>query len=494
MKNLINEPSTDFHIKLNEQSFKIPTRLLKKNNLQLSSLIESETKELQGEFLELQKLMNANNLQDDKLALAKMNDIIKNVDMFEKKLNKKINEEMELLNRIQTRINFFEDLESAKNSGNESILITWYQKYTNVLIGDYLTRNSSINNTGANGALPSINMDEEDDIWNTGTIFLKQQHLEKLLDYDILINANKISKALTENHDLQPLFTWIQENKHYLSRRSCTLNFDARLQEYIQLLRLGKKHEAIYCFQTYLIPFISTNLEDLKRAAGLLLSHCSNKMEINVFTEEESECPPAFNTLDNIYGYFFHKEVPRKLSEKPSNKPDQKISLCLDSPKTNFHSSLFDDNRWAALNEAFLEEYYKMYGISHNDPLLIYLSLGISTLKTRDCIHSKELKESMNIELDEYIKSDVLHNKCPVCTSEFRNIAKDLPFAHHIQSELFENPVMLPNGNVYDMIKLVQIADNIRINNLMNLQDDEIIDPINKEVYKKAQFIKMYPT
>lgn len=92
------------------------------------------------------------------------------------------------------------------------------------------------------------------------------------------------------------------------------------------------------------------------------------------------------------------------------------------------------------------------------------------------------------------MQKDVLGTTCPVCSEEFAPIAKDLPYAHHIQSKLFENPVMLPNGNIYDAKKLKALALNLNRSNLADLQEFEVVDPIDKKKYPETDFIKMYPT
>lgn len=506
MKSVFNEPSTDFHLKLNEQSFHIPIELLKRNIKHLNTLIGNVSADIHNKFQECNKLLELNSSSHDKLALATLNETIKAIDHFEKKLHKLVNEEGQILNRIKLRIEFFQDLEKAKASQNETQLASWYQRYTNVLIGDYLTRNSSVHDKSIH---QDVNTDfkDEDFIWNTGTFFLKQQHLENLFDYDILIRANKISRALIEDHNLKPLINWIHENRTYLSQNACRLNFDSRLQEYIQLLKFDKYDEAITCFQTYLIQFISTNMEDIQKAAGLLLFYKfknsplkkdnNNSSILMIPTKEPLSNYPheqLFNSMDNIFSHFFHRELPISLKTMTSDNEVLNISQLIEIPKSSIYSTLFDERRWSSLSEVFLKEYYKLYGISQNDPLLIYLSLGISTLKTKDCLHVKEMKDSESENLNDFIKSQAIINKCPICSPEFTEISQTLPYAHHTKSVLFENPVMLPNGNVYDMNKLLKLAETIRENKIVNLEQTEIIDPIDKQIYAIKSFIKMYPT
>ncbi|QLQ78988.1 hypothetical protein HG537_0B03350 [Torulaspora globosa] len=511
MTSLINEPSTDFHLKLNEQLFHIPYELLRRNVKQVHKLIEKESAILQGLFKEVDGLLESHDLEQDKAALVKLNEIIKKVEIFEKKINRRSDEELKLLERIHVRLKFFEELEESKASGNVSRLTEWYQKYTNVLIGDYLIRNDQVRSNAEQGNGGGDERAIDDKFWNPGVIFLKQQQLDQLLDYDILLAANRISKSLIQDHDMQPLLHWIGENRTFLKKNCSFLEFEARLQEYVELLKQRDYKGAIRCFQKFLLQFAESNYADLKLASGLLvfINSCQPQQPVRpidelidpqiITTNEENNCT-AFRSIsqssrDEMYEYFFRKKIPNNESRFPAPS----ITKVIYEPHHRNrdlarYTNLLDSRRWHTLNELFTKEYYLMYGISHSEPLMMYLSLGISALKTRECLHKKEIPVSDKPDLDSYLEKDVLATTCPVCTDEFASIAKDLPYAHHTQSKLFENPVMLPNGNIYDAKKLKSLATALNNANLASLKDFEVMDPIDKKIYSEKEFITMYPT
>ncbi|AQZ14342.1 FYV10 (YIL097W) [Zygosaccharomyces parabailii] len=499
MGSLFNEPSTDFHLKLNEQLFQIPHELLRKNVKLVQRLIDKESQGLNADFQELNALLAENTLDQDKVALAKLGELIARVDTFEKKLNSRLKEDMQLLNRIKQRVAFFQELEDAKNLKDQSRLASWYQKYANLLIGDYLIRNSRIKARELNEDVQL----EDDKSWNPGVIFLKQQHLDDLLDHDILLAANRISKSLTEEHDLNPLIKWIGENRSFLKKRCSILEFESRLQEYVELLKTGDFRGAIDCFQQFLLQFMETNFEDLKLASGLLVFIKSCEQPSKPTTEEiidpqiiagdefSKESNLVLKTKADVHQHFFH----RRVFKGATNVTDTfKFSHLTRNMNFARYTDLLNIKRWSDLSQLFLKEYYSMYGISHLDPLLMYLSLGISTLKTKECLHGTEFLSSNNKELDHYIHSGVLRNTCPVCSDEFAPIAKELPYAHHTQSKLFENPVMLPNGNIYDMKKLKMLSAALVRENLFSLKDHEVMDPIDKRIFSESEFVTMYPT
>ncbi|SCV05402.1 LANO_0H06700g1_1 [Lachancea nothofagi CBS 11611] len=496
---LLNEPSVNFHIKLNEQSFHIPNELLKNNIKKIQKLVERESKRLSDFFDELSSSMAGH---DTQTSMDKLNEIIRAVELLERKLEKRVNVECELLKRIEYRIEYYKELDGYKKTRNREGLISWYQRYTSLLIGDYLTRNNNIyeqelSTGGAHTSLRSKRKMSSPSFTppqvNTGLRFLQSQGLEHYLDYDILITANQISKSLDVNHDLSLLVNWIKENQTYLSSKSSMLEFETRLQEYVELVKVQNYPNAIICFQNHLIKFINTNFEELKLASGLLVFIKSCKEQMTKQTDTKND-PYNLSTKSGFCHYFFRK-APSK--DFQSTEDSFKIDSGTRIPRGGDferYARLLDNERWNVLKRLFLQEYYSMYGISQHDPLLIYLSLGISTLKTKACLQCPVASETEDAMLDKFLDNELNQSKCPVCSDEFAPIAGDLPYAHHIQSNLFENPVMLPNGNIYDSKKIKILAGKLTSKRLYSLEQDQVLDPIDRKVYYEKDFITMYPT
>ena len=122
------------------------------------------------------------------------------------------------------------------------------------------------------------------------------------------------------------------------------------------------------------------------------------------------------------------------------------------------------------------------------------MSLGISTLKTRECLHPENTIPDKYSLVGNYAQSHETRDPCSVCSDTIAPTARSLPFAHHTESKLFDNPVMLPSGNVYDSERLKKLAGILRMGDLVPLGPTEVFDPIEQEIYKESDFIKMYPT
>ena len=108
------------------------------------------------------------------------------------------------------------------------------------------------------------------------------------MDIELFSDIRRIEDALKQRSCIEAL-TWCSENKAALRKvkvraalesphvildvhvlEQNTLEFDLRLQEYIELTRAGKHLEAIAYSKRYLLPWRETHLPHIRQAAALL--------------------------------------------------------------------------------------------------------------------------------------------------------------------------------------------------------------------------------
>eukprot|EP00743_Colponemidia_sp_Colp-15_P005918 GILK01006363.1.p1 GENE.GILK01006363.1~~GILK01006363.1.p1 ORF type:complete len:401 (+),score=63.77 GILK01006363.1:56-1204(+) len=116
------------------------------------------------------------------------------------------------------------------------------------------------------------------------------------------------------------------------------------------------------------------------------------------------------------------------------------------------YKKLLDESRWDELIQAFQADNYELYCLSPEPALSVYLQAGLASLKTAFCYE----QEGRSID-------------CPVCAPGVGQLAKTVPFAHHVHSsivcritgELMDEhnpPMVLPNGYVYSYKALSEQA------------------------------------
>lgn len=152
------------------------------------------------------------------------------------------------------------------------------------------------------------------------------------------------------------------------------MEFNLRIQEFIELLKENKKKEAIAHARKYL-----TATSDKK--------HSSEEEVLSLTEEQKVMVTKVMGAL--VFG-----------------------------PSTNY-KELFSDDKWQELIDQFRSDNYKLYGLTCEPTLFILLRSGLSALKTPLSYD----ENSLNI-------NDPLSNEL------FRELAKELPFAHHHHSKL----------------------------------------------------------
>ncbi|KAI3776732.1 hypothetical protein L1987_46521 [Smallanthus sonchifolius] len=232
--------------------------------------------------------------------------------------------------------------------------------------------------------------------YDTATKLAESSNIQDLVDIDIFYEAKKVIDAL-QVKEVAPALAWCADNKSRLKKSKSKFEFQLRLQEFIELVRSGNNVRAVMYARKYLAPWAATYMQELQKVFATL-----------AFTS---------NTGCEIY------------------------------------KVLFEPKQWDYLTDQFKQEFCRLYGMTLEPLLNIYLQAGLSALKTPFCNE------------DDCTKED------PLSQESFRKLATPLPFSkqHHsklvcyITKELMDTenpPLVLPNGYVYSTKALEEMATN----------------------------------
>ncbi|KAB1218009.1 Macrophage erythroblast attacher [Morella rubra] len=234
--------------------------------------------------------------------------------------------------------------------------------------------------------------------YDTAAKLAESSNIQDLVDIDVFEEGKKVIDAL-QNKEVAPALAWCADNKSRLKKSKSKLEFQLRLQEFIELVRAENSLRAITYARKYLAPWGATHMKELQRVMATL----------------------AFRSNTECATY----------------------------------KVLFESRQWDFLVEQFKQEFCRLYGMTLEPLLTIYLQAGLSALKTPYCYE------------DDCTKED------PLSQDSFRNLALPLPYSkqHHsklvcyITKELMDTenpPQVLPNGYVYSTKALEEMA---RMNN-----------------------------
>lgn len=230
--------------------------------------------------------------------------------------------------------------------------------------------------------------------YNTAVKLAESSNIQDLVDVDVFHEAKKVIDAL-QNKEVTPALAWCADNKSRLKKSKSKFEFQLRLQEFIELVRSENMMRAITYARKYLSPWGSTHMKELQRVLATLAF------------KSNTECTT--------------------------------------------YKVLFDSKQWDYLIDQFKQEFCKLYGMTLEPSLNIYLQAGLSALKTPFCYE------------DDCTKED------PLSQESFRKLATPLPYSkqHHsklvcyITKELMDTenpPLVLPNGYVYSTKALEEMS------------------------------------
>lgn len=255
--------------------------------------------------------------------------------------------------------------------------------------------------------------------YDTATKLAERSSIQDLVDIDVFHEAKKVIDAL-QSKEVGHALAWCADNKSKLKKSKSKFEFQLRLQEFIELVRADNNMRAITYARKYLAPWGASHMKELQRVMATL----------------------AFKSNTECVTY----------------------------------KVLFDPKQWDFLVDQFKQEFCKLYGMTLEPLLNIYLQAGLSALKTPFCYE------------DDCTKED------PLSQESFRKLALPLPYSkqHHsklvcyITKELMDTenpPLVLPNGYVYSTKALEEMA---RKNN------GKIICPRTGLVCDSTDLVKAY--
>jgi macrophage erythroblast attacher len=107
----------------------------------------------------------------------------------------------------------------------------------------------------------------------------KEKGIEDLVDLDVFVQCQKVADSL-ERGETKDALMWCTENKTALRKIGQNdLEFELRLQQYIELIRTGKQFEAMLHAKKFLVPYNDTHNEAILHAAGLLAQPPNTTLE-----------------------------------------------------------------------------------------------------------------------------------------------------------------------------------------------------------------------
>jgi len=253
------------------------------------------------------------------------------------------------------------------------------------------------------------------------------------------------------------------------------------------------------------------------------LKKMNNNLEYELRLQQYIElCRAGFETGDMKKFSDARIHANKYLTSHPDQKWKNRAAALLAIPPTTDwdpYDKLYSESRWAILSQLFLETHHNMFSLPQRPLLHMALSAGLSALKTPAChskfvspssghnsstspSHNQEISDPLSPPYDmdgmdsimnsTYAPSTTNMNSlttsvCPICSTELNKLSRHLPFAHHPKSHVEHDPVVLPNGRVYGRDRLE------RLNEKLGTPQGWVKDPVDiTKVYKWEDVTKIF--
>lgn len=275
--------------------------------------------------------------------------------------------------------------------------------------------------------------------YQTAIQLAQTSQLEDMTNIEVFLAAKEVEESLQAG-DVSKCLAWCHENKSKLRKMKSNLEFNVRIQEYIEFIKSGERLEAVKHARKFLSTDEGSQLELVQQVMGLL-------------------------------------------------------AYPLDTPLQPYRD-LLDQSRWQALIHQFRCENYRLHQLSSVSVLSVALQAGLSALKTPHCYKQglSQFSALPSYMQDVKSRNEDRNKECPVCHPSLNSLAIGLPYSHCSQSRLVcymsgsplnENnvPMMLPNGYVYGEQALLKMA---------TANEGQIVCPRTKEIYPFTDIERVY--
>lgn len=425
------------HLLLDQPLLRLPLELQRRNFKKSQALIDHETK---STTTLLQKAAKAASTASTEDTLKNIDAMIARMEKLKRNLETLHTEEEVLHDQSAKRIRHLQELHDIPNLMDVKFE-QWSRTRLNRLLVDYLLRSGYS---------------------ETAVTLARSKDIEDLIDLNVFASCHKIADSL-EKGETKEALAWIKDNRDAIKKLLekekqagtsqgtpiSALEFELRLQEYIELLRKSDVYDASIYAQKHLSPYRETYIAASHAIAGLL-------------------------------------------AQDPTSPTDP-------------YAEYFSPNRWSTLSQLFVETHHQLFNLPARPLLHVALSAGLSALKTPACHSDQNPTSAANP--DEHAKfasashSGIGASLCPICSTELNELARNLPYAHHTKSSVENDPLMLPNGRVYGRDRLVELMSKDQRVKQAALSkrdpkkiDTPVVDPVTGTRYNWDNLKKVYIT
>ncbi|KAK3857507.1 hypothetical protein Pcinc_036246 [Petrolisthes cinctipes] len=351
-------------------TLKVPYDVLNKKFRLAQKTLDREVCHVTTAVSELERILFTDNQSASQIS-SLLGGVVEKLSSFKRKAEEATQEEVECGRVVKRRVEHLR----GHDAPSPATVAEWRRTRLDRLLVEYLLRAGC---------------------YSTATKLASSRGIEGLTNLDVFLVAREVEQSLAL-HDTSKCLTWCHDNKSKLRKLNSSLEFNVRMQEYIELVKGDRRMDAIRHARKYFTGQEPHHLPSIQRCMALI----------------------AFPANTDVSPY----------------------------------KELLSPSRWDLLISQFRSENLKLYQLSSQSAFSVVVQSGLSALKTPHCYrgatgHNPDCpvcQPALNA-----LASPLPYAHC----SQSRLVC------HISGDQLNENnqPLMLPNGYVYGEKALRQMA------------------------------------
>jgi len=355
---------------LEHHTLKVPYEVLNKRFRATQKVFDREASHVQASAADLERVVKESGASLDQIP-SLLNQLEERLTGMRDKIDESVQEELDTVSSCKARVDHLMD--GFRGGGNTD----WKKTRLNRMLVEHFLRSG---------------------YYDSAVTLARTTGIEDLTNINLFLVAKDVEDTLNRK-DISRCLAWCHDNKSKLRKMKSNLEFNVRLQEFVELIKGDRKMEAVLHARKYLAIEDADQLTKVQKACALL-----------AYSPKESQIHP--------------------------------------------YREMYDDHKWVELVEQFRAENYRLYQLSNQSVFTVALQAGLSALKTPLCYRPLN---DRNYECP-VCQTPLNELAAPLAfahCSQSRLICSmsGKPMNEH------NHPLMLPNGYVYGETALKKMAD-----------------------------------
>ncbi|XP_072026731.1 E3 ubiquitin-protein transferase MAEA-like [Amphiura filiformis] len=377
---------------LEHATLKVPYETLNKRFRNCQKTIDREVSHVVQVTSDLEKCLD-NKTSNVGTVVNLLDSMVDKLTVLKRKAVEAVSQEEDSARVCKRRLEHLKEYDRA----NGSALAQWKKKRVDRMLVEYFLRAG---------------------YYETAVKLARHSNIEDLTNIELFLVAKEVEESLLRR-ETSSCLAWCHDNKSKLRKIKSTLEFNLRTQEFIELIRLNRRMEAVRHARKYFSMLEKDQLAEIQNVMGLL----------------------AFPMDTHLAQY----------------------------------REMLDGNRWQHLVDQFREENYKLYQLNSTPVLTLTLEAGLASMKTPHCYN--EITKNADCPVCSKNLNELARNLPFAHCAQSRLVCS---ISGQIMNE-HNPPMMLPNGFVYGEGSLtVMAAENDGKVVCPKTKDEYALDQLDK--------------